>query len=187
MPLLISYHGFGIYVYRYLRTQYQGGDIYFHLIRSKDRCANCSSFQVIQMGFKIRLLRTLPIGRRRVFLVIKMRRFRCQDCGRILFKDLGIADRKKHYTRALERYVMDLCMRMTIRDISELTGLHRSTVKAIDRGRLRDNLPSSSLISLKFLVKKLIAQEKFEVKSDMNRLIPPHQIGGVMCTAYHFI
>lgn len=57
-----------------------------------------------------------------------------------------IAERKKHYTRALERYVRDLCLMMTIRDVSRHTGLHWATVKAIDRRRLRKNLPSVSCL-----------------------------------------
>jgi len=43
MPKSLLYHGFGIYGYRHLRTQYKGGAIYFHLIRSIDRCALCDS------------------------------------------------------------------------------------------------------------------------------------------------
>lgn len=152
MPISILYHGFGIYGYRYLRTCFKEGVIYFHLVRAQDHCAHCKSFRVIKKGFKVRQLRTLPIGRKRVFLIVKMRRFYCRDCSRTLFEELGIAERRKHYTRALERYVMDLCMRMTIRDVSEHTGLHWATVKAIDRRRLSRNLPTASdLRKLRFL------------------------------------
>lgn len=142
MPQAVLYHGFGIRGYHHLRTRYKEGAIYFHLVRSANRCSHCHSFRVIQKGFKIRTLRTLPVGWRRVYVVIHMRRFSCEDCHRIRFEDLLIARRKKHYTRALERYVMDLCQLMTIRDVSEHTGLHWATVKAIDRRRLRKHLPS---------------------------------------------
>jgi len=76
--------------------------------------------------------------------VIKMRRFYCEACRRTRFEDLLIAERKKHYTRVLERYVMDLSLRMTIRDVAKHTGLHWATVRSIDRKRLRTNLPSAS-------------------------------------------
>lgn len=144
MPQTILYHGFGIRGYQHLRTRYKEGAIYFHLVRSTNRCSHCRSFKVVQKGFKIRTLRTLPIDHKRVYLVINMRRFSCQDCHRIRVEDLLIAGRKKHYTRVLERYVMDLCQLMTIRDVSEHTGLHWATVKAIDRRRLRRHLPSVS-------------------------------------------
>jgi len=73
-----------------------------------------------------------------------MRRFYCENCRWTRYEDLLIAERKKHYTRVLERYVMDLSLRMTIRDVAEHTGLHWATVKSIDRKRLRTNLPSAS-------------------------------------------
>jgi len=152
MPTSILYHGFGIYGYRHLRTCFQGGALYFHLVRAQDRCAHCKSFRVVKKGFKVRQLRTLPIGRKRVFLVVKMRRFYCQQCHRIRFEDLGIAERRKHYTRVLERYVMDLCMMMSIRDVAEHTGLHWATVKAIDRRRMLRHVPTASdLRKLRFL------------------------------------
>ena len=70
-----------------------------------------------------------------------MRRFYCSDCGKLRFEDLLIADRKKHYTHALEKYVMCLCSMMTIRDVAQHIGLHWATVKEIDRKRLKRNLP----------------------------------------------
>jgi transposase len=52
----------------------------------------------------------------------------------------------------MERYVMDLCSRMTIRDVAEHTGLHWATVKAIDRKRLKRNLPKDKdLRQLRYL------------------------------------
>jgi len=152
MPRAILYHGFGIRGYRHLRTRFKGGAIYFHLVRSRNRCSHCHCFKVIQKGFKIRTLRTLPIGHKRVFLVIKVRRFYCESCCRTRFEDLLIAERKRHYTRALERYVRDLCLMMTIRDVSQQTGLHWATVKAIDRRRMKRHLPSvSDLGRLRYL------------------------------------
>jgi transposase len=52
----------------------------------------------------------------------------------------------------MERYVMDLCARMTIRDVSEHTGLHWATVKEIDKKRLKRRLPRErDLKTLRFL------------------------------------
>jgi len=137
MPRAILYHGFGIRGYKHFRTQFKEGCIYFHLVRSTNRCSFCHSFKVTQKGFKVRTLRTLPIGRKRVFVVIRMRRFYCEECHRTRFEDLLIAERRKHYTRALERYVRDLCLMMTILDVAQHTGLHWATVKAIDRRRCK--------------------------------------------------
>jgi len=82
----------------------------------------------------------------------QLRRFYCESCCRTRFEDLLIAERKRHYTRALERYVRDLCLMMTIRDVSQQTGLHWATVKAIDRRRMKRHLPSvSDLGRLRYL------------------------------------
>ena len=141
MPQAVLYAAFGLGDYRPLRTERSGSRLILHLVRKKKRCAHCHSWQVIQKGMKLRVLRTVPIGRKPVLAVVRRRRFRCEGCGRIRYERLGIADPKRHDTHQLETYVMDLCMRMTIRDVAEHTRLHWATVKAIDRKRLRRNLP----------------------------------------------
>jgi transposase len=84
--------------------------------------------------------------------MVKMRRFYCQECGCTRYEDLRIADRRKHYTHALESYVMDLCAHMTVRAVAQLTKLHWETVKQIDSKRLRRQLPrAKDLRSLTYL------------------------------------
>jgi len=108
------------------------------MVRAKKRCFYCKSYKVIQRGYCWRRLRTLPIGRKPVYAVIKIRRFYCRQTR---FENLMIAEREKHYTHSMENYVMDLCSVMTVRDVSQYTGLHWSTIKEIDSKRLKRNLP----------------------------------------------
>lgn len=110
MPRVILYHGFGIRGCQHLRTQFKEGCIYLHLVRSFNLCSFFHSFKVTHKGVEVRTLRTLPIGKRRVFVLIRMRRFSFEECRRIRFEDLLIAETRKHYTRALERYVRELCL-----------------------------------------------------------------------------
>lgn len=135
MSLSSLYHGFGLYDCHHLKIRTEGGAIYLNMVRAKNRCYRCGSYKLVHKGYRWRTLRTLPIGRKLVYAVIKMRRFYCRECHRRLYENLRIADKKKHYTHAMERYVMDLCARMTIRDVSEHTGLHGATVKTIERKR----------------------------------------------------
>ncbi len=152
MSLSVLYHALGIYGYHHLKTESHGGVIYLYMVRAKNRCGFCRSWKVIGKGYCWRRLRTLPIGRKPVFAVVRMRRFYCENCGRIRYEDLIIADRRKHYTHALERYVIDLCARMTIRDVSQHTRLHWETVKNIDKKRLKRQLPrAEDLRLLKYL------------------------------------
>jgi transposase len=148
----VLYQCFGIYGYHHLRNWSTGGETFLSIVRNKKRCGFCGSWQVIQKGYRWRKLRVLPVGRKPVFAVVKMRRFFCRNCGRIRFENLVIADRKKHYTHTLENYVMELCSRMTIRDVAEHLGLNWRTVKEIDRKRLKRNLPGEKdLRELRFL------------------------------------
>jgi transposase len=141
MPHAVLYSYLGIRAYLHLKAESRSGGLYLHLIGDRKQCGYCRSSGVIQKGIKNRVLRTVPIGRKPVFLVIHVRRFTCKDCGRTRYERLRIADPKRHYTHVLENYVMNLCMRMTVRDVAELTGLHWATVKAIDKRRLKRNLP----------------------------------------------
>ena len=152
MPHELFYRCFGLYGYRFLKVEIQGGRVLIHVRRNKKRCGACQSWQVIQKGVKTRVLRTVPIGQRPVFAVVEHRRFFCRYCRRIRYERLGIADAKRHYTHALEKYVMGLCMRMTVRDVAEHLDLHWATVKAIDRKRLRRNVPKEeTLRKLRYL------------------------------------
>lgn len=152
MSLSVLYHGLGIYDYHHLKAQCKDKAIYLYMVRAKNRCYRCNSYRVIQKGHYWRKLRALPIGRRPVYAVIRMRRFYCRECGQTLFENLRIADRKKHYTHALEEYVMDLCGRMSIRDVAEHTGLHWETVREIDSKRLKRKLPrEKDLRGVKYL------------------------------------
>lgn len=70
-----------------------------------------------------------------------------------MLEEIGVKDIDELYKDIPEnlrlKREMDLCMRMTIRDVAEHTGLHWATVKAIDRRRLRGNLPFVLLDILK--------------------------------------
>jgi transposase len=141
MPHAALYSYLGLGGYSRLKDERRSDGYYLYLVSKRDRCAYCRSWRLTQKGTKNRVLRTVPIGRKLVFLVIRVGRFACEDCGRTRYERLRIADPKRHYTHVLENYVMDLCMRMTVRDVAEFTGLHWATVKAIDKRRLKRNLP----------------------------------------------
>lgn len=79
----------------------------------------------------------LPVGHKKVELVIEIPRLLCKKCGAIKQPRLGFADSKKHYTRSLERFVVDMCQVAAIQDVAALTGLSWDTVKEIHKRYLR--------------------------------------------------
>lgn len=87
----------------------------------------------------------LPVGNRKVELVVQIPRLQCKTCGVIKQPRLGFADPKKHYTRSLERFVTDLCRIATIADVAELTGLSWDTIKEIHKRYLRRKYKSFNL------------------------------------------
>jgi transposase len=106
---------------------------------------------VIRYGHTTRTFKMLPVGKRKIELVVHIPRLFCQNCGSIRQPHLKFADPKKHYTHSLERFVIDLCRVMTIHDAAELTGLNWDTVKDIDKGYLRDKYQTVSLKDVRYI------------------------------------
>lgn len=73
MSTSILYHGFGIYGYRYKSSLYQEGALIFTIEKdpSSLRCPNCKGFHVIRRGSLLRWFHTIPIGRKKVFMVLQ--------------------------------------------------------------------------------------------------------------------
>src|ERR1700681_2683526 len=69
--------------YRYQRTAYLWGAIQFYLSLKDEAliCPECGSAdEVIRKGRRYRILQTVPIGLKPVYLVSEVARCRCQVC-----------------------------------------------------------------------------------------------------------
>ena len=120
MSTSILYHGFGLIGYDYMRAEYREGKIIFTIRRKKDkiRCPVCGSRDVILRGTTPQRFRTIPIGHKRVFFDLEVQRIGCRRCGCIRQAGLGFADPRFSYTRAFERYALELSRMMTISDVA---------------------------------------------------------------------
>ena len=90
-------HAFGLTDQQYLKTEYKGGTVIFH-IKTKDsklRCSSCGSRNIIKKGTVERHFRTLPIGLKPVYLLAHVQRLQCNDCGLIRQERLSYAEEKK--------------------------------------------------------------------------------------------
>ena len=103
-------------------------------------CSNCGTWG-----------KTTSVGRKHIGLMVRIPRLFCKACGSIRQANLDFADPKKHYTRSLERFVIDLCRIMTIADAAQFTGLSWDTVKEIDKSYLRDKYQSVSLAAVRYI------------------------------------
>lgn len=150
MSTSLIYHAFGCSNYKYIKTCYQKGNIYFFIRKpiSKIRCPDCNSKHVIFKGYKTRYIRTLPIGKKPVYLVVKVHRIKCKNCSCIKQIRLEIADPKKSYSRAFARYVLELLKFSTISDVAHHLNISWDTVKDIQKRYLLKNFSQPDLSQL---------------------------------------
>src|SRR4051794_15263681 len=135
MSTSLLYHAFGIQGYRYVRTAYVEGQTIFTLGQEPDtyRCSACGSADVVSRGHVERRFRSLPIGLRPTFLVPPIPRVECRACGAVRQVDVAFADPRRSFTRAFQRYVLELSRRMTIRDVAAHLNVGWDLVKDIQK------------------------------------------------------
>ena len=87
--------------------------------RERHRCSACGSAEVWDQGGVDRTFHAVPIGSKPVMLKLKVPRVMCCDCGKVRQGKLGFADPGTHYTRAFERYVLDLARAITSPEVAQ--------------------------------------------------------------------
>jgi transposase len=127
------YHAFGIRGYHYRRTDYQNGHVIYTIEQDPRTCccSACGSPRVQLRGQVERRFRSLPIGSRTTFVVLPIPRVSCQACGVVRQVKVPFADPRRSYTRSFERYALELCRRMTIRDVANHLGVSWDVIKDI--------------------------------------------------------
>src|SRR4029077_18208844 len=135
MSTSFLYHAFGIRGFQYVRTEYQDGQVIFTIRQKPEtcRCSACGSRQVISRGHVDRRFRSLPIGSRATFIDFSIPRVECQTCGLVRQVEVPFADARRSYTKAFERYALELSKRMTIRDVAAHLGVGWDVIKDIQK------------------------------------------------------
>src|SRR4051812_4801864 len=135
MSTSLLYHSFGIRGYEYTRTDYQGGQTIFtiHQAPKNRRCSACGSPEVHSRGRVERRFRTIPIGSRSTLIVLSIPRVECQACGVVRQVEIRFANPRRSYTKAFERYALELSRRMTIRDVARHLNVSWDVIKDIQK------------------------------------------------------
>ena len=138
MSTSLLYHGFGIRGYRYVKTEYEQGRVIFTVRQETEelRCAACGSRRVVRRGYCQRRFRSLPIGSRPVQALLDVPRVGCLDCRVVRQVAVGFADERRSYTKAFERYVLELSRHMTIQDVARHLQVGWDVVKDIQKRSL---------------------------------------------------
>ena len=97
MSTSLLYHGFGLTDQEYLKTEYSGSTVIFHIQTNgkRLRCSQCGSKKIIKRGSVQRDFRGVPIGLKPVVFRAKVQRLECKGCGAVQQEELKYADKKK--------------------------------------------------------------------------------------------
>jgi transposase len=145
MSTSLLYHAFGARDYRLLRTHYEEGAVVFELEPTRLRCPECQNPVVTRHGFRLRRLRTLPIGRHAVFLNVHVPKLHCGRCDAYHEFHPPFADSRRTYTHQLEQLVSDLCRVTTIKAAAHFAGVSWDVAKGIEKRRLTKRYGTLSL------------------------------------------
>jgi transposase len=135
MSTSLLYYAFSIRGYEYVRTEYPGGEVVFTIRQEPKafRCEACGSRDVRPRGQVERRFRSLPIGSRLTTVVFPIPRVACQACGVVRQVGVDFADPRRTYTKAFERYALELSRCMTILDVARHLGVSWDIVKDIQK------------------------------------------------------
>ena len=151
MSTSLMYHRFGIVGYRYVSQNFEPGITTFRIEQPRERlrCPQCRSDEVWAQGGVERNFRALPIGKQPTFIAFKVPRVFCFACGKVRQAKIAFADPKKHYTRAFERYALDLSRLMTIQDVADHLVIGWDTIKEMQAKHLQRRFGKPKLHKLK--------------------------------------
>jgi transposase len=151
MSTTLLYQMFGIRGYEYRRTDYHQGAASFVIEqpREKYRCSDCGSAAVHAQGHNERFFRSLPIGGKPTFLLLKAARVLCLRCELVRQVKIPFADPRRTYTHAFERYALELSSFGTIQDVARHLGVSWDIVKDIQKRNLTKKYQKPKLKNLK--------------------------------------
>lgn len=139
MSTSLLYHAWGVRGYTYSSTEYREGAVIFHIRHKPESlaCPDCGADEVIRRGTAVRDFRTVSIGSKPVILRLPVQRVECRRCGALRQAKLGFAESRFSYTRAFERYALDLLRCATIQDVARHLGISWDVIKDIQKRHLR--------------------------------------------------
>jgi len=151
MSTSLLYHAFGLVGYTQVSQSFHAGQVTFRIEqpRERHRCSPCGSDEVWDRGGVERTFRMVPIGCKPTFVQLKVPRVLCLACGTVRQVKIAFADPRKHYTRAFERYVLELSQHMTILDVARHLDISWDTVKEIQAQSLQRRFGKPKLRKLK--------------------------------------
>jgi transposase len=163
MSISLIYHAFGIKAkYEYIKQEFRNGAVYFTIERplNECKCTHCGCNNVRSRGQKERTFRNVPIGSKATFIILRFKRLECLECRNILQEEIPFATRQKSYTKAFQRYVLELSKEMSIKAIAAHLGTSWDLIKQIQRNHLQKKYATLKAKNLRLLAIDEIASHK---------------------------
>jgi transposase len=150
MSTSLLYHAWGLHGYRHQATHFLEGQVFFWIAQPRERlrCSACGTEQVLAQGTTPRCFRTLPIGGKPVVVCLPVPRVRCLLCDHVRQVNIPFAEPRRHYTRAFERYALELSQHMTIQDVARHLQVGWDTIKDIQARSLQRRFGKPKLKNL---------------------------------------
>lgn len=153
MSTSLLYHAFGVRGYRHRKTEYVEGAVIFRIEQPREscRCSACGSEDVLGRGQSVRRFRTVPIGGKPVYLDLAVPRVECRQCEVVRQVKIGFADPRVTYTKAFQRYALELLRDMTIQDVADHLGISWDVIKEIQKADLKRRFDRPKLKHLRHI------------------------------------
>ena len=153
MSTSVLYRALGIRGYKHQSISESSGWIRLRVRHAGNRpcCPDCKRNNIRLRGTVSRSWQSPPIGNRTVTVFAKVPRVECRDCNVTRVVPVPFADPNRSYTRSLERMVIELRGRMTLKDVAAHLGLSDWTVRDIEKRWLGKNFSKPRLKDLQYL------------------------------------
>lgn len=141
MNTSLLYHAFGVREQYCTRVRYENTSIIFNIQTRREKlcCPDCKSKHITLAGYQERMIRSVPVGSKQVFLSMKVQRVCCKDCGCIKQEDVHFLTGKRTYTNRFARLVIELSRIGTIKDVARFLHVSWDTVKDIQKRYLKQH------------------------------------------------
>lgn len=107
-------------------------------------CPHCRQYTFSGYDSRYRLVEDLPISGKRLFLYLPIYRLWCSSCRKVTTEWIEFMSPYQRFTHRYISFIHRLCAISTVKDVSEMTGLHWNTVQRLDQSYLEEHLVKPS-------------------------------------------
>ena len=133
--------------------------IYLKRRRKSTKCPQCNRKVKFNSEYRERYIRDFNLGPYKTYIHFIQYRIKCR-CGYHKYEEFDFIRKKQRCTIRYEEHVAMLCEKMSIKDVSKITGLNWKTIKRIDKYYIKKNIVSLDKIYPTKLGVDEIAYEK---------------------------